>query len=105
MISTHVLDTAKGRPVKRVPVALDMFISGHGWREVGRGVTSEEGRIADFGEPPAAAVYRLMFDVAAYLPEAFFPSVTVTFEVRDPNEHYHIPLLMSPFGYSTYRGS
>ena len=105
MISTHVLDTAQGAPAARIPVELDVFITGHGWREVGRGVTSEEGRIPDFGEPAAAGLYRLMFDVASYMPRAFFPSVAVTFEVRDPVQHYHVPLLLSPFGYSTYRGS
>jgi 5-hydroxyisourate hydrolase len=104
MISTHVLDTARGRAAERLSVELDVFISGHGWHEVGRGVTNTEGRIADFGEPPAAGVYRLMFDVASYQSDAFFPSVTVTFEVSDPNQHYHLPLLLSPFGYSTYLG-
>jgi 5-hydroxyisourate hydrolase len=105
MITTHVLDTARGRPASRVPVELDYFITGQGWREVGRGVTSNEGRILDFGEPAAAGVYRLMFDVASYDAECFFPSIAVTFDVHDPNEHYHVPLLLSPFGYSTYRGS
>jgi 5-hydroxyisourate hydrolase len=104
MVTTHVLDTARGQPAARIPVELDLFISGHGWREVGRGVTDEEGRIGDFGEPPAMGVYRLMFDVAAYLPSAFFPSIAVTFEVRDPSQRYHLPLLLSPFGYSVYRG-
>ena len=105
MITTHVLDTARGRPAALVPVELDFFITGHGWREVGRGITNNEGRIADFGEPAAAGIYRLMFDVASYSPEAFFPSIAITFHVVDPEEHYHVPLLMSPFGYSTYRGS
>ena len=105
MITTHVLDTARGVPAARIPVELDTFITGHGWHEVGRGFTNEEGRVLDFGEPPAAGLYRLMFDVAAYMPHAFFPSVAVTFEVRDPGDHYHVPLLLSPFGYSTYRGS
>jgi 5-hydroxyisourate hydrolase len=105
MITTHVLDTALGRPAERVPVELDMFITGHGWCEAGRGLTGQDGRIGDFGESPTAGVYRLMFDIAAYLPEAFFPSIAVTFEVRDPSQHYHVPLLLSPFGYSTYRGS
>ena len=105
MITTHVLDIAQGRPAPRIPVQLDVFLTGHGWREIGHGVTNDEGRIGDFGEPPSAGVYRLMFDIAAYLPGAFFPSVAVTFEVSDPNEHYHLPLLLSPFGYSTYRGS
>ncbi len=105
MITTHVLDTARGRPAARVPVALDSFITGHGWREVGHAVTDDDGRIADFGEPPAEGIYRLMFDMASYAPESFFPSVSVTFEARESGEHYHVPLLWSPFGYSTYRGS
>jgi 5-hydroxyisourate hydrolase len=105
MITTHVLDTARGLPAALIPVQLDMFITGHGWREIGHGITNDEGRIGDFGEPPAAGVYRLMFDIAAYLPNAFFPSIAVTLEVRDPEEHYHLPLLLSPFGYSIYRGS
>ena len=105
MISTHVLDAARGIPAIRVPVQLDMFITGHGWREVGHGVTNVDGDVLSFGEQDLAGVYRLMFDVAACLPEAFFPSVTLTFEIRDTNEHYHIPLVLSPFGYSTYRDS
>jgi 5-hydroxyisourate hydrolase len=105
MISTHVLDTARGCPAGRVPVELDIFITGQGWREVGSGLTSNEGRILDFGEPAAVGVYRLMFDVASYLPDAFFPSIAITIDVRDAGDHYHIPLLLSPFGYSTYRGS
>ncbi len=105
MITTYVLDIARGAPAPRIPVELDTFITGHGWHEVGRGFTNHEGRILDFGEPPAAGLYRLMFDVASYMPHAFFPSVAITFEVRDPGEHYHVPLLLSPFGYSTYRES
>ena len=105
MITTHVLDTVQGAPAARLPVELDFFITGHGWREVGHGLTNDEGRILEFGEPAAAGVYRLMFDVAAYTPRCFFPSVTVTFEVRDPNQRYHIPLLLSAYGYTTYRGS
>ena len=105
MISTHILDTAQGASAARIPVELDIFIQGHGWHECGRGVSDTDGRIATFGEPPAAGVYRMMFDVAAYLPDAFFPSVTITFEVRDPTQRYHVPLLLSPFGYTTYRGS
>jgi 5-hydroxyisourate hydrolase len=105
MITTHVLDTARGAPAARIPVELDAFITGHGWHEVGRGFTNDDGRILDFGEPAAPGLYRLMFDVAAYMPHAFFPSVAIAFEVRDPSDHYHVPLLLSPFGYSTYRGS
>jgi 5-hydroxyisourate hydrolase len=105
MISTHVLDTALGQAAAALSVELDFFITGHGWREVGRGVTNAEGRIADFGEPPVEGVYRLMFDIGSYQEDAFFPSITVTFEVRDANQHYHVPLLLSRFGYSTYRGT
>jgi 5-hydroxyisourate hydrolase len=105
MITTHVLDIAHGRPAARVAVELDVFITGHGWREVGRGVTNDEGRVLSFGEPVAAGVYRLMFDVASYDPEVFFPSIAVTFEVRDPGEHFHMPLLLSRFGYTAYRGT
>ena len=104
MISTHVLDIARGLPASRIPVELDVFITGHGWREVGRGVTNDEGRVSGFGEPPAQGVYRLMFDVASYDPDVFFPSIAVTFEVRDPEEHFHMPLLLSRYGYTTYRG-
>jgi 5-hydroxyisourate hydrolase len=104
MISTQVMDTARGRPAGRIPVELDFFITGHGWKEVGRGITNDEGRILEFGENPAAGVYRMMFDVAAYMPDSLFPTIAVTIEVRDPKQQYHVPLLMSPFGYSTFRG-
>jgi 5-hydroxyisourate hydrolase len=104
MISTHVLDTARGTPAARIPVQLDLFITGQGWREVGYGVTSHDGSVVDFGEPLVQGLYRIMFDIAAYMPHAFYPSIAVTFEVRNPSEHYHLPLLLSPYGYSTYRG-
>jgi len=71
---------------------------------VGRGLTNSEGRIGDFGEPAAAGLYRLMFDVASYQPDAFFPSISVTFEIRDLNDQYHVPLVLSPYGYSVHRG-
>ena|SRR5258706_14116419 len=105
MITTHVHDLTQGRPAGRIPVELDFFISGHGWREVGRGITNEQGHIHDFGEPPGQGLYRLMFDVASYNPHSFFPSIAVTFEVRDPQEHFHLPMLLSPFGYSVHRGA
>ena len=105
MITTHVLDTVRGVPAGRIGVELDFFITGHGWREVGRGVTDNEGRIRDFGEPSAAGIYRLMFDIASYSADAFFPSIAVTFEVTDAKQHYHVPILLSRFGYTVYRGS
>lgn len=105
MITTHVLDTARGCPAARLPVDLHFFITGQGWMLVGRGVTGPDGRIADFGESATPGLYRLVFDVVSYMPGGFFPSVAVTFDIRDPNQRYHLPLLLSPFGYSTYRGS
>ena len=104
MVSTHVLDISRGAPAARVPVQLDLLIMGQGWMEVGRGITDDDGRIASFGEPAAPGLYRLMFDVASFIPESFFPSIAVTFNIEDPQERYHVPLLISPFGYSTYRG-
>jgi len=103
MISTQVIDVAKGEPAGRVPVELDYFITGQGWREIAHSVTSRDGRIAEFGESPAAGVYRMMFDVGAYMPHCFFPSVTVTIEVREANHDHHIILQVSPFGYSICR--
>jgi 5-hydroxyisourate hydrolase len=105
MITTHVLDTSRGEPAARVPVDLDVFITGQGWLEAGHGLTNDEGRVLAFGESPAAGVYRMTFDVAAYMPHAFFPSIAITFEVQDPDADVHVPLLLSPFGYTTYRGN
>lgn len=108
-ISTHILDTAKGRPAAGVAVTLEQQ-DGGSWRQVGQGVTDADGRIKPLLEKiPAAGNYRLRFEVAAYFTamkvDSFYPSVSVDFSVRAPNEHYHVPLLLNPFGYSTYRGS
>jgi 5-hydroxyisourate hydrolase len=102
MISARILDTAHGRPGSRISTELDVLITGKGWHEVGHGVSNEEGHIHDFGEPAAPGVYRLMFDVAAYMPHAFFPSVPVTFEVREPGERYRINVLLSAWGYTVF---
>jgi 5-hydroxyisourate hydrolase len=103
-LSTHVLDTALGQPAAGIPVQL---LSGSS--AVGSGTTDADGRIGAFGSAPLeAGVYQLRFDVAAYAArtgqEMFFPEVLVTFTVTD-ERHYHVPLLLSPFAYSTYRGS
>lgn len=103
LITTQIIDIAKGVPAPRIPVELDFFITGKGWREVGHSVTSRDGRIPEFGEPPAAGVYRMMYDVAAYMPHCFFPTVNVTLEVGEPNQDHHIILQISPFGYSVSR--
>ncbi|MGC5167389.1 2-oxo-4-hydroxy-4-carboxy-5-ureidoimidazoline decarboxylase [Luteimicrobium sp. DT211] len=117
LVTTHVLDTAAGRPAAGIPVRLEALVDGT-WQELGSGVTDDDGRVRSF-EPNAVAPgrCRLVFDTEAYLAEAveppdesgggevFFPEVTVTFVVGPDDEHLHVPLLLSPFGYSTYRGS
>ena len=103
-LSTHVLDTARGEPAAGVPVRLE-----RDGATVAEAVTDADGRVRDLVPgtgPIATGRYRLVFDTAAYLgPGAFFPSVSVDFAVADADRHYHVPLLLSPFGYSTYRGS
>jgi 5-hydroxyisourate hydrolase len=108
-ISTHVLDTAAGRPAVGVPVRLER-IAEHGHVFLAAGSTDADGRIGEFDHGRLApATYRLVFDTAAHFAangrSAFFPEVAVTFVVRDPSEHHHIPVLLSPYSYSTYRGS
>jgi 5-hydroxyisourate hydrolase len=111
-ITTHVLDTARGRPASGVPVVLEVRDAGGGWREVGRGATDADGRLRELlpeGFAMAEGQYRLTFDTQAYFAtdaaQAFYTEVVVSFVVRDAGAHYHVPLLLSPFGYSTYRGS
>jgi len=111
-ITTHVLDTARGEPARGVPVSLEMMVTGGEWKLVGRGKTNADGRLKELlpeGSDLIKGTYRLIFDTAAYFrkqkSEAFFPEVQVLFEVRDPSRHHHVPLLLSSFGYSTYRGS
>ena len=108
-ITTHVLDTGAGRPASGVKAVLEAQ-SASGWREVAAGQTDSDGRIKNFGpEAVDAGVYRIRFETGPYFAaagtETFFPSVEVTFEIKDPAQHYHVPLLISPFAYSTYRGS
>jgi 5-hydroxyisourate hydrolase len=110
-ITTHVLDTSIGKPAAGVPVVLEVEDVGSGWKQVGRGATDKDGRLGDlFGEGALIeGTYRLTFDTHTYFAnrkiESLYPQVTVVFSVRDAAEHHHIPVLLSPFGYSTYRGS
>ena len=108
-VTTHVLDTARGEPAAGVPVRLQS-VSGAGPEEIGRASTDADGRVREIGPerlPPGT--YRLVFDTAAYFAEqrtaGFFPEVTIAFTVDGDGQHYHVPLLLSPFGYATYRGS
>jgi 5-hydroxyisourate hydrolase len=106
-LSTHVLDTARGLPAAGLRVVLESIDSN---RPLADGVTDADGRIAAVGpDRLSAGGYRLRFDTGGYYGgagvTAFYPEVVVTFTVSDDDQHYHVPLLLSPFGYSTYRGS
>ena len=108
-ISTHVLDTSQGHPAVGVVVKLRMA-SGKGWMDIATGVTDREGRVANLmdGTEYRSGTFCLQFDVGEYFGArkiaTFYPSIEVTFTVM-AGEDYHVPLLLSPFGYSTYRGS
>jgi 5-hydroxyisourate hydrolase len=110
-ITTHVLDTSLGRPAAGVPVVLERGGGASQWQVLGHGETDVDGRLSTLlkAEPLRAGTYRLVFDTRTYFAKrgtsGFYPSVTVVFEVDDVNAHYHVPLLLSPYGYSTYRGS
>ena len=99
-ISTHVLDTAKGRPAEGIGITLEKDRG-----VLARGMTDADGRLKLIDDPPEAGTYRITFDTGAYDPNGFFPRVVIEFRVLDGAKHYHVPLLLSPFGYSTYRGS
>ncbi len=106
-ITTHVLDTATGRPVAGMPVTLAVgdAVGDGGWRELATAFTDADGRSPSL-ESDASGVHRLRFDVGAHHgPDAFFPEVSITFRVAEGGAHLHVPLLLSPFGYTTYRGS
>lgn len=109
-VTTHVLDTAAGKPAAGVPVKLE-HESDDGWREVGSSTTDADGRISNLltSDDFKPGVYRITFELDTYFRDqgrhSFYREVPVIFVVADAGEHYHIPLLLSPFGYSTYRGS
>lgn len=104
-LSTHVLDAGRGRPAAGVPVSLHRR-DGDGWQPVGSGVTDADGRCPALApDGLATGDHRIVFDTAAYLPTGFYPEVSVLFRVTDPARHHHVPLLLSPYSYSTYLGS
>jgi 5-hydroxyisourate hydrolase len=109
-ITTHVLDTSLGRPAAGIRVQLHCK-SGEAWKLIGESHTDANGRCADLmeEEKAMAGTYRLLFFSAEYFrersTETFYSEIPVIFEVADPDQHFHVPLLISPFGYSTYRGS
>jgi 5-hydroxyisourate hydrolase len=109
-ISTHVLDVSRGKPASDVPVQLDRQESGQ-WKTLQSAHTDHDGRCAQLlpNDDLPAGLYRLVFDTATYFAsqkiDALYPKVEITFQVRDGESHFHIPLLLSANGYTTYRGS
>jgi 5-hydroxyisourate hydrolase len=108
-ITTHVLDVSIGRPASGVPVILEIASKGGGWKELSRGATDGDGRHLVAPGSLVEGTYRLTFETSPYFEArkivTFYPQVIVVFQVRDAKERHHIPLLLSPYGYSTYRGS
>ena len=110
-ITCHVLDTSLGRPAAGMLVRLERRGGGQSWQSLGQALTNSDGRVLAFDPPlsPATGEHRVSFDTATYFMRLgqpiFYPRVEVTFQVSAADEHYHIPLLLSPYGYSTYRGS
>ena len=108
-ISTHVLDTALGVPARGVSVSLERRTA-DGWTLLRSGVTDQSGRIPQLlpdGMPLSGGIYRLVFRVREYFGSrtCFYPEILIEFEITDTSSHYHVPLLLSPYGYTTYRGS
>ena len=113
-LTTHVLDTALGKPAAGLAIKLEIqSAEDKSWSDVGAGVTNGDGRLEASLIPEEAglqaSVYRITFDTEGYCTatgrECFYPEVSVVFRITAPGDHYHVPLLLSPFGYSTYRGS
>jgi 5-hydroxyisourate hydrolase len=110
-ISTHILDLARGKPASGVAVQLETQESPGTWRLVNSASTDHDGRCAQLlaGNELTPGIYRLRFDTAAYFGalriETFYPSVVVTFQVREGESQFHIPLLVNANGYTTYRGT
>lgn len=110
-ITTHILDTTLGKPAQGVSIVLEHLTTEKKWIPLGEGKTNSDGRLPDLLSSEiklSPGTYRLIFDTDSYFKtngiKGFYPSVTIAFEVVD-NSHYHVPLLLNPFGYSTYRGS
>ena len=110
-ITSHVLDTARGAPARGLALRLDVLDPAGDWKAVGSGTTDDDGRVPALMKPGTleARTYRITFETGAYHEAlgrpCFYPRVEVIFSIDDPAAHYHVPLLLSPFGYSTYRGS
>lgn len=112
VITTHVLDTARGRAAADVHVLLEQRDDSGEWQAISRGSTDLDGRLKSLhpdGQPLAPGVYRITFDTGQYFDSlgvaSFYPEVVVVFETTPGEKHYHVPLLLAPFGYTTYRGT
>lgn len=110
-ITTHVLDTAIGKPAAGIDLTLSQFVDGK-WDLLGGGTTNSDGRVSDLlpeSKTLKAGRYKVLFVTEQYFKsqkvEAFYPYADIVFDITGDGEHYHIPLLLSPFGYTTYRGS
>ncbi len=108
-ITTHVLDTSIGRPAQNVPITLERQ-QGTSFVSVGGGMTDADGRLRTLVTGALEiGIYRITFDTAAYFHamsiKGFYPTVAIVFQIEDATQHYHVPLLINPYGYSTYRGS
>jgi hydroxyisourate hydrolase len=110
-ITTHILDTSIGKPAQNVSIVLEKPNADGTWSLLGKGQTNADGRLPGLLADDVklqAGIYRLVFDTASYFKaqgvKAFYPSVTIVFQTTDQS-HYHVPLLLNPYGYSTYRGS
>ncbi|HYC51660.1 MAG TPA: hydroxyisourate hydrolase [Gemmatimonadaceae bacterium] len=111
MITTHVLDVSTGKPAAQVRVSLSR-VEGSTRKPIGAGLTDADGRLKELvrrGSEPGAGVFELQFETGPYFRargvEHFHPHIIVVVEITDPKQHYHVPLLVSPFGYTTYRGT
>ena len=106
-LSTHVLDATTGTPAAGVDVTVESRVGGD-WQHTANGTTDADGRIREIGAP-GAGVHRISFDTGGHFARAgiaaFYPEVTITFEIVDAAAHHHVPLLLSPYAFSTYRGS
>ncbi len=110
-VTTHILDTTTGKPAGNVAIILYQQYNNEGWKEIAKGVTNEDGRIPDLLAQESVLPfgnYKMRFEIKPYfdgqIVSTFYPYIEIIFEIKTI-EHYHIPLLLSPFGYSTYRGS
>lgn len=111
-ISTHILNTNLGQAAKGMPVVLEQEVKEGSWSEVANGESNDDGRIEDLASedsPLQPGVYRLVFDAKKYFSsieqDAFYPSISISFHVAHADQHYHIPLLLNNYGYTTYRGT